>query len=212
MSKMRSRIAGARLRYVKGIEEGKNELLKKILGEIREDESNKWMKETKRYIRDIGMSERNFWRIGRNEVKEKVREMDSKRWQEEIQGKSSLKIYEEEKKEIKEEQMYDNRPSSVIMNRAKANCLKLNERNRHQGGEVGCKLCGANIENLEHFLLECEALGEERERIKELQQPYEENKKKIMGVVLFKEKGIEKRRENIYHTWGKREKKLKEVT
>ena len=50
--------------------------------------------------------------------------------------------------------MYDNRPSSVIMYRARANCLKLNYRNRHQGGEVGCKLCGANIENLEHFLLE----------------------------------------------------------
>ena len=41
MSGMRSRIAGAKLRYVKGIEKGKNELLKKILGEIREDESNR---------------------------------------------------------------------------------------------------------------------------------------------------------------------------
>ena len=51
MSEMRYRIVGARLRYVKGIEEGKNELLKKILGEIREDESNRWMKETKTYIK-----------------------------------------------------------------------------------------------------------------------------------------------------------------
>ena len=94
--------------------------------------------------------------MDRKEVKDKVREMDNKRWQEEIRGKSSLKIYEEE---IKEELMCDNRPSSVIMYRARANCLKLNERNRHQGGEVGYKLCGANIENLEHFLLECEILG-----------------------------------------------------
>ena len=124
MSEMRSRIAGARLRYIKGIEEGKNELLKKILGEIR-DESNRWMKETKKYIGDIGVSERNFWRMGKNEVKDKTREMDDKRWQEEIQGKSSLKIYEEEKKEIKEEIMYDNRPSSVIMYGARANCLKV---------------------------------------------------------------------------------------
>ena len=61
------------------------------------------------------MSERNFWRVGKNDVKDKVREMDDKRWQEEIQGKSSLKIYEEEKKEIKEELMYDNRPCSIIM-------------------------------------------------------------------------------------------------
>ena len=102
--------------------------------------------------------------MGKNEVKDNTREMDDKRWQEEIQGKSSLEIYEEEKKEIKEELMY-NRPSSVIMYRARTNCLKLNDRNRHQGGEVGCKLCGANIEKLEHFLLECEKLGEERRRI-----------------------------------------------
>ena len=55
-------------------------------------------------------------------------------------------------------------------------------------------LCGANVENSEHFLLECEKLGEERKRIVELQQPYEENRKKIMGIVLFKEEGIEKRK------------------
>ena len=52
--------------------------------------------------------------------------MDNERWQEDIRGKSSLKIYVglEEKKEIKEEQVYDNRPSSVIMHRARTNCLK----------------------------------------------------------------------------------------
>ena len=32
-----------------------------------------------------------------------------------------------------------------------------------------------------------------------MQQPYEENKKKIMGTVLFKEEGIGKRKEEIYH-------------
>ena len=80
---------------------------------------------------------------------------DRKRYRENL-----AKIYM--KKEIKEEVMYDNRPSSLIIYRARANCPKLNESNRHQGGEVGCKLCGANIENLEHFLLECEVLGEER--------------------------------------------------
>ena len=79
----------------------------------------------------------------------------------------------------------------------------------HQGGEVGCKLCGANIENLEHFLLECEKLGEERRRIVELQQPYEENRKKIMGIVLFKEEGIEKRKEKNLSYVEKKKKRTK---
>ena len=33
-----------------------------------------------------------------------------------------------------------------------------------------------------------------------------------MGIALFKEKGVEKRKEKIYHTRRKREKELKEVT
>ena len=148
----------------------------------------------------------------KREIKSKEREMDSKRWLEEIREKTSLEIYSEEKKEIKEELLYDNRPSSVILYRARANCLRLNDRNRHQGGEVGCKLCGAEMENLNHFLLECGELSEERKLITELQQPYQENRKKIIGNVLFKVEGIEKRKENIYRMWKKRDKKLKEIT
>ena len=212
MSEMRSRIAGARLRYVKGIEEGKNELLKKIVEVTKEDERNKWMKETKRCMKEIGVNERNFWRMEKKEIKNKEREMDSKRWEEEIKRKTSLEIYNEEKKEIKEEIMYDNRPSSVIMYRARTNCLRLNDRKRHQGGEIKCKLCGAEEENLEHFLLECDSLKEERKMIKELQRPYIENRKKIIGTVLFQEEGIENRKENIYRMWRKREKELKEKT
>ena len=59
---------------------------------------------------------------------------------------------------------------------------------------------------MEHFLLECEKLGKEGV---ELQQPYEENIKKIMGIVLFKEEGIEKRKEKIIICG---EKELKVVT
>ena len=64
---------------------------------------------------------------------------------------------------------------------------------------------GASIENLEYFLLECEKLGEERRRIVELQQPYEENREKTMGIVLFKDEGTEKRKEkNLSYVEKKR--------
>ena len=72
--------------------------------------------------------------------------------------------------------------------------------------------CGINIENLEHFLLDCIELSDERQKILELQQPYQENRNKIIENVLFNAEGIEKRKEKIYRMWIKREKKLKEVT
>ena len=79
MSEMRTRRAEARLRYAKAIEEGKNELLKKILGKIKSDVSNKWMRETMRCMEETGVNERNFWRMKKNTIKSKAREMDIKR-------------------------------------------------------------------------------------------------------------------------------------
>ena len=64
LSDMKTRISAGRLRYVKGIEEGKNELLKKILEEIREDGNNKWMIGTRKCMEDLGLNERSFRRLG----------------------------------------------------------------------------------------------------------------------------------------------------
>ncbi|XP_068218538.1 golgin subfamily A member 6-like protein 6 [Palaemon carinicauda] len=206
MSEMKTRIAGGRLRFVKGIEEGRNDLLKTILEEMKENENNRWMKETKKWIKDMEMNDRTFRRMGREELKAKIREVDGKKWRDEIKEKNSLEIYEQEKGQIGEEMFYDNKPNSIIMYRARANCLKLNDRKRHEaGGRVECKLCGAVNEDLAHFILECPDLSDERRKIVELQQPYEEEKKKIIGNVLFKKEGIEKRKEYIYQMWKKRE-------
>ena len=79
MSEMRTRRAEARLIYAKAIEEGENELLKKILGKIKSDVSNKWMRETMRCMEETGVNERNFWRMKKNTIKSKAREMDIKR-------------------------------------------------------------------------------------------------------------------------------------
>ena len=40
-------------------------------------------------------------------------------------------------------------------------------------------------------------------KITELQQPYIENRKKVIGNVLFKEEGIGKRKEDLYRMWKK---------
>ena len=43
--------------------------------------------------------------------------------------------------------------------------MKLNWRNRFAGGDERCDLCGGSeVETLEHFLLDCAALGEVRQR------------------------------------------------
>ncbi len=77
-----------------------------------------------------------------------------------------------------------------------------------------CPVCGAEEENLEHFLLWCKGYEEERKNILKLQQPFQENKKQIIGSVLFDfqdkiEVESARLKEVIYNFWKIRERTLK---
>ena len=80
-----------------------------------------------------------------------------------LESRSTLGIYKQFKHSIVEEKFYDNTFGSVLLFKARSNCLKLNWRNRFQGGDVSCRLCGAQLETLEHFILECPGLHEIRQ-------------------------------------------------
>ena len=96
------------------------------------------------------------------------------------------------KKEIKEEWVYDNRYSSVLLFKAKTDTLPLNYKNRHTGGDINCVICGEPREGRNHFLLDCPEQSEIRSELKELQQPYEEDRKKVIGKLLFEETNLKK--------------------
>ena len=46
-----------------------------------------------------------------------------------------------QQKDFGEEEMYDNRRSSTILNKARTNTLQLNDRNRHRNKEINCMVC-----------------------------------------------------------------------
>ena len=123
--------------------------------------------------------------------------------------KSTLQLYKAWKHEIKEDSIYDNTPMSVILYRARANCLPLADRNRHTGGNTLCVLCNTESEDLEHLLLQCPEHAEIRACILELQQPYLENRMEIIGRYLFEVENLEQKKEFLYKIWKNREKKMK---
>ena len=124
--------------------------------------------------------------------------------------RGSLSIYRMWKKEIKEEWVYDNRYSSVLLFKAKTDTLPLNYKNRHTGGDINCVICGEPREDLNHFLLDCPEYSEIRSELKELQQPYEEDRKRVIGKLLFEETNLEKKKEVLQKLWEKR-RKIKEI-
>ena len=117
-------------------------------------------------------------------IKKKARQWDTEKWKEDMNKKSSLKIYREFKLEIKEEKIYDNRDSSKYLFQARTNTLPLNTTRRHIGGDTKCELCNSENEDLIHFLLECKGLEHKRNQqimMKNLNQ----NKEKKAGNMLF---------------------------
>ena len=62
-----------------------------------------------------------------------------------------------------------------------------------------------------HFVLFCPEYKEERQKVLELQQPYEENEEQILGKFLFSEENIEEKKETLYQMWRRREKSIKRI-
>ncbi len=84
------------------------------------------------------------------------------------------------------------------------------DRNRHTNGQTECKLCGAELENINHFILWCPSLQHLRQRAVELHQPYQEDEDYIIGRFLFKETRLKEKKEILNQMWNKRKKELEE--
>ncbi len=74
-------------------------------------------------------------------------------------------------------------------------------------------MCGDEMESSDHFLLFCNNYVEERGKLTKLQQPYEENKERIIGRLLFdltEDKEVDEVKEFLQILWKKREGKVKQ--
>ena len=74
-----------------------------------------------------------------------------------------------------------------------------------------CKLCGGGMEDLRHFVLECQYLEEWRGELSELQRPRLEREEEVLGHFLFGEGDMRKRRRVLYQMWREREKEMKRL-
>ena len=133
-------------------------------------------------------------------------------WKEEVNSRTSLTMYSERKNEIKEEQIYDNRPSSILLYKARTNYLPLNDRNRFAGDSTMCKLCNVTTEDLEHFVLACTIYSDIRITSIMLQRPHIENKHRILSDFLFNEDTIAENKEVLQSLWKMRKQELDNIT
>ena len=208
-----TRIMKSRLLYIQSIlKGGRNDLVEKIMRATIDCRADTWSRDSMNIIETIGISVQRLEEMKRSQLEKEVLKWDTGRWREGMERKTTLKIYKENKEKIGGvDYLYDNRAASVVLFQARTNSLPLHDRVRFIREDSKCPLCGAETENLEHFLLWCQGYEEERKNVLALQQPYQENKEQLIARVLFDfqdKTEMERVKEEIYRFWRIRERKL----
>ena len=104
--------------------------------------------------------------INKKDMKNKVKDRDTRIWRENMEEKDTLKWYREGKRNIQYDQCYRNGLNSKLLARARTNTLKLEEviHRRCREHDKTCRLCGLEDEDLKHFILKCPRLRNKRDR------------------------------------------------
>ena len=201
-SLMVTRIMETKILFTRSILKGSNKLTKQVLKVSRKEKNNIFNTTLKGYLKKWNIKFEEISTLSFGKIKTIARKWDTRKWIEDMKEKSSLKIYREFKKEIKEEKYYDNRESSKYLFLARSNTLPLNIKRKYTGGDTKCELCNTENEDLVHFLINCKKL--EHKRNKEIMlKNRNENKETMVGNILFKE-DKEKTKEMITQMWNYR--------
>ena len=209
-SLIETRLMESRLRFVRSIQNGNNNLVKEILQRTRADKSNPWKKKLDDYMYKSGIKFDEIQYLSQEEIKKKTRRYDNKLWKEELDQKVTLDRYRIYKKQIKQEDIYDNRFESILLFKARIRTLNLNIERRHKGGDTVCELCREGDETDIHFILECKKLSDRRD-LNLLQKYRGKEKDTIIGELLFKEKDVERVKIMLGKIWRRREVLRKQI-
>ena len=200
ISMMKSRLVQGRIGYITNRMSQGNSLIKSVINKLVN--GGAYEKIVKQQSEELQIDKEELIRLQKGELKKKVYAWDTEKWRQELEKKKTMLIYKEYKKEIKEEE-YENDLESTLWFKARANCLKLEDKNRQTSKE--CKLCGTEIEDLEHFILKCNRLEKIRTEDIRLQKPHNEHTHEIIGEFLFTKEDITRKKSTIKKLWLRRE-------
>ena len=149
-----------KLEFVRYTITERNSLIKSVMIEMIDSLlDTKWLEIIKNYYQITGVkSIDQLQTIDKRELKRKIEKWDWREWSKDVNGKTTLGIYKKFKDSIKEEKIYNNSYSSVLLYQCRSNSIKLNWRKAFEGGNTKC-LCNEAVETVEHTLLYCKHLS-----------------------------------------------------
>ena len=215
-STMDSRIIESKFLLIKSIINGDNELVKEVLIRTLKEDNNIWNTKLRSQLGKVNMTEEDLWNMSKENIRRRIREVDKANWVKEMEKIKTLNVYRKFKKEIKNDNIYDNRESSKYLFKARSNTLEVHQRAyfilKGRNKSKICKLCKKEEESLGHFLLNCEILNKERDSIF-ISRYRGISDDETLGGLLFRteEKDLETLKNMISRMWGTRKVKLKRL-
>ena len=188
--------------FVRSTLQGEFEDIKSYMNHDLETGKGRWAKEVKKLEREYELRQDELKTIGKKELKERIRERDTRKWREGIEGKETLKWYKRGKENIGYDECYRNTFGSKLLARARTNTLQVEEfkQRRDRNHDKTCRLCGAGEEDLKHFMIDCPRLRSKRN--KELMRKWNNaDKDQQLIDILFNEKDYDKIRRMIKSMW-----------
>ena len=157
---MKNRDITNKIKFAKHLLQSENKLVRQIADLDYANKTTKFIKTTQKYMEEIKINKEDLLIKTPQQIKEIVQKIDDEQWREEMNGKTTLAIYNIYKEKIKEEsEIYDNSEESKLLFKARTNTLNLNWRSRFKRNleeqNILCPMCQREEETLEHFLLTC---------------------------------------------------------
>ena len=104
--------------------------------------------------------------------------------------------------------MYHNDRKSEVWFRARTNCLDLNDKKWKDN--KNCVMCGHETENLEHFIIDCNKIGDIRTEVPTLQHPVRQGNSETLRLFLYDNEDIDRKKDVLMKMWKKREAEIKD--
>ena len=140
--------------------QGKFEKVKDYMDHELNTVKGRCAKTVNKFRQELELGWNDLREINKKDMKTKIRDRDTRMWRTDMQEKDTLKWYREGKKDIQYDQCYRSSLSSKILAKARTNTLQVEEviQRRSREHDKTCRLCGAEEEDLKHFMIECPSL------------------------------------------------------
>ena len=180
-----SRVMETVLLYALDTMQGSFDNIKDMMEDTMNVKKGRWYNNVSKYMEALGIQWDSLKKMPRKELKARVREYDTKKWEQGLLSKKTQENYVLGKQKMGYDMCYRNTYDSTFFAKARLNALKLEDQigRGKSNYDKTCKLCGRTKEDMIHFIIDCPAL--EADRNYELIDSRKSNSQEKMIDLLF---------------------------